>query len=656
MCYKRLLVNLKKWSFCLICSMIVCFIFISQSKAEVPDQEEQTKDISAGWLDIDELTQIRVITASRIEEPVQETAAAVAVITGEDIRRSGVTNIPEALRLAPGTEVQRINSNRYAVTIRGFNSEFADKLLVLMDGRSVYTPQFSGVFWDMQDSVLEDIDRIEVVRGPGGTAWGSNAFNGVVNVVSKPAQETQGLLSSSSLGSFDQSRITMRYGGKSGEHTWYRVFAQESFHGETLKADGSGQGDDWNSFLGGFRIDSEVTSHDSLTVLGGVNYAELLQYSHGNPENFPAFGANLLGRWQHVFNESSKLETQLYYDAVRRDMLQNPVNTDTVDFDISHILTAGSAHRIHWGLNYRIISSRTENTEEHIFDPREKTIQQGGLLIEDQFSLVPDILVLSAGCKLEYYSLSGWEPLPNARLSWTPNPSHTIWASFSRGVRAPNTSDLYLKINTPYVVLLPNDNLGTEEVLAYQAGYRGNMGNRFGFDFTGFLNNYLHLITFEQEGNTMPLSVRSANNLEGESWGFEAALTWQSFDWWRWRANYTYLTMDLHTANNSTDTSAVIIGKRSPKHQAMLWWSFQPTGNLDLDVLMRYTDNLEERDTPAYWGLNLRIAYRYKPGIEIAIVGQNLLDPQHQEFTASPGFPCASEIPSSVYGKLTMRF
>ena len=654
--FKKIIFNFRKWFFCLICCMMVCPGFIAQSTAEVPARKEEIEDANAGWLDIVELTRIRIITASRIEQPVQETAAAVAVITGEDIRRSGVTNIPEALRLAPGTDVQRINSNRYAVTIRGFNFEFADKLLVLMDGRSVYTPQFSGVFWDMQDTVLEDIGRIEVVRGPGGTAWGANAFNGVVNVVSKPAQETQGLLSSGSLGSFDQSRITMRYGGKSGEHTWYRVFAQESFHGETLKPDGSGQGDDWNSFLGGFRIDSEVTSHDSLTVLGGVNYAELLQYSHGNPENFPAFGANLLGRWQHVFNESSKLETQLYYDAVRRDMLQNPVNTDTVDFDISHILTAGSTHRIHWGLNYRIISSRTENTEQHIFDPREKTIQQGGLLIEDQFSLVPDILVFSAGCKLEYYSLSGWEPLPNARLTWTPNNSHTIWASFSRGVRAPNTSDLYLKINTPYIVLLPNDNLRTEEVLAYQAGYRGNMGNRFGFDFTGFLNDYSHLTTLEQKGMTMPSTVQNANNLEGQSWGFEAALTWQSFDWWRWRANYTYLKMDPHTVHGSTNTSATLAEERSPKNQALLWWSFQPLDKLDLDVLMRYTDTLEERHIPAYWGLDMRIAYRFKQGIELAIVGQNLLDKQHQEFTRSPGFPSASEIPSSVYGKLTMRF
>ena len=619
-------------------------------------QKTSSEGIS-GWLDIEELSQIRVFTAFRTEETVQETPAAIAVITGEDIRRSGVASIPEAIRLSPGTDVQRINSNRYAIAIRGFNSEFSDKLLVLMDGRSVYTPQFSGVFWDMQDTILEDVSRIEVLRGPGGTAWGANAFSGVINIVSKSARETQGLLLSGSLGSFDQGRATMRYGGKIGEDTYYRVFTQASSYGETEKADGSGLDDQWNSFLGGFRIDSNRTASDSLSLLGGISYAEPLQYSGGVPDRFPAFNGYLLGRWLHSFSATSKLETQLYYDGVRRDMVQNPVNTDTMDIDVRHRFQLGGTHHIHWGANYRFIDSKTENTVQHIYNPSEQNFQQGSIFAEDTLELIPDTVSMTLGCKLEYYTLtSTWEALPNARVAWTPNPYHTLWASASRGVRTPNTSDMHLTINTPFFSVYPNPHPKNEEVWAYQAGYRSALANRFGLDLTGFYYDYSNLSTNELIGNTMPPTFVGGNSLEGRSWGFEASATWQARDWWRWKLNYTLLTMDLHTLPDSTDTGALSAEKRFPENQVLLWWSFQPYRNLDIDAALRYADKIEGVKIPAYWGADLRIAYRPAKNFEVAVVGQNLFDPRHQEWSRSPGFPSVSEIPRSVYAKLTVTF
>jgi len=645
------------WCVQLLCALIISLGLPFAASAETTGHQKISSEGTSGWLDIDELSQIRVFTAFRIEETVQKTAAAISVITAEDIRRSGVTSIPEALRLAPGTEVQRINSNRYAIAIRGFNSEFSDKLVVLIDGRSVYTPQFSGVFWDMQDTILEDVSRVEVLRGPGGTAWGANAFSGVINVVSKPAQETQGLLLSGTLGSFDWGRASMRYGGKLGENTWYRVFTHASFYGETEKPKGTGLHDQWNSFLGGFRIDSNLTASDSLTMLGGINYAEPLQYSSSVPDRFPAFGGYLLGRWLHTFSTSSKLEMQLYYDAVRRDMLQNPVKTDTIDFDARHRFELGSMQQIHWGVNYRFIHSRTKNTAQHIFDPSERNIHQTSFFAEDMLKLIPDTLSMTVGCKLEYYTItSSWEALPNARLAWTPNSYHTIWASVSRGVRSPNLSDRDLNINTAFFITRPNPDPVNEKVWAYQVGYRGALANRFSVDLSGFYYNYSDLSTDELVGSAMPPTFVGANNLEGHSSGLEAALTWQSFDWWRWKLNYTFLKMDLNTLPASNYSGATFTEKRSPRNQVMLWWSFQPYRNLDIDAIFRYTDKIEAYSLPAYWGADLRIAYRPKPGIEIAVVGQNLFDPQHPEWGRSPGFPSASEIPRSVYGKLTVTF
>jgi iron complex outermembrane receptor protein len=608
-------------------------------------------------LTFEQLSQITITTASQRPEVLARTPAAVTVLTGNDLQRSGVVSIPEALRLVPGMDIGRINSSRYAVTARGFSDEFANKLLVLMDGRSVYTPQFSGVFWDTQDLVMEDVDRIEVVRGPGGTAWGANAFNGVVNVVSKSARDTQGGMVSASGGTFDQSAVAVRYGGKINDHTWYRVFAKGSRHDETFSASGQGLGDDWNSTLGGFRVDSEVSEENRYMVQGGVTHVAPLQYSQGNPDRFMSLGGYLQGKWNHSFSESSELETQVYYDALRRDTVQNTVNTDTLDFEARHRLEWGERNLFHWGLNYRYINSRPSSTPQHEFIPAEQSIHQAGMFIEDEYSFIPKTLQLSLGCKLEYYSLAGWEPLPNARLSWTPEKNHTFWASIARGVRTPSTDGRYLNINTPSLVGLPKATGETEKLIAYEAGYRAIVGERLNLDLTGFIHTYSDLGVTKQIGGPVPVVVQSVNEGGGHAWGVEPGVTWQSTDWWRWRATYSFIEMSL--VDHSPAYAAAALRRTEtivPSHQASLWWSFQPHKNVDLDSILRYVDERRARNIPQYLTFDLRVAWRLTSSLELAVAGQNLLDSHHQEYTASPGFPTISEVPRSVYAKLTWKF
>lgn len=644
------------WRRSLRIGVLAICLHVAWSTDKVLAAEAGSYADTAGWMDIDQLTQVRIVTVTRRAETVQQTAAAVSVISNDDLRRSGVNSLPEALRLVPGMGVARVNSSRYSVSARGFPGEFSDKLLVLMDGRSVYTPQFSGVFWDQQDVMLEDVDHIEVVRGPGGTAWGANAFNGVVNVVGKSARDTQGTLLAGGGGSFDLGRLGARYGGELGEHTWYRVFAQSAYRGETISATGTNLNDDWNSTLAGFRIDSEPSAVNSFTLLGGVEYLEVLQYANRQADRDQALGGHLLGRWRHTISDTAALEAQFYYDAVRRTTAPNPVNTDTADLDVRHNFALGERNRIQWGVNYRFIHSRTENGPTHFYDPLARDIQQVGLSVEDQITLVPEYLDFSAGCKLEYYSLTGWEPLPTARLLWTPRTNHSLWASVSRGVRTPSTADLNLTINTPFFVSIPNSDLPPEDVVAYQLGYRGTLADRLTLDLTGFFNCYNNLATYEDQGIPFPTTVQRNTNLRGEARGGAVALTWQAFTWWRWRASWGYLEMELHTKPGSTDTSGPLTAIRFPRNQASLWWAFQPASNFDLDLIARYVGESEANRVPAYFACDARIAWRPRTGLELALVGQNLFDPQHPEAIRSPGFPTASELPRSVFGKVTWSF
>ncbi len=624
--------------------------------SQVSGMRFASSEDTLAWLSLEQLSNIRIVSVSQREEVIKDVPAAVYVITANDIRRSGARNVVDALRFVPGVQVASINASRSAVSIRGFNSEYANKLLVLIDGRSVFTPQFSGVFWDMLDVMMEEIDRIEVVRGPGGSAWGMNAYSGVINIVTRQATQSQGALASAWIGSTDPGAVAVRYGTMLSNTTAMRSFIKSTFWGNTVKADGSEWEDEWNSYAAGIRLDDGREGSAQWTLLAGLNYARPLQYSSQKPLRFQALGGHLLGHWQSSSTDADRFVAQFYYDGVRRHMVQNPVNTDVVDLDVFHERTLDLVHRIRLGANARFANSRPLNTATHVFEPRVRNIYTFAVVLEDAIALIPDVLELTAGAKMEYHSLANWEFLPSLRASWRPTDDHRFWANVSRGVRAPSTDEADLYIDTPFLVSEPSPNPIAEKILATQLGYRGAWGNDVSIDLVGFAHFCTDMGTRETVGGTpMQPLLQAANLLDGEVYGMEASTAWQPTHWWRWKATFTRTKMTLKHRGGSAGLSAVSYDRQLPEYQANLWWSFQVSRALEADAIFRYVDALPALRVVPYRTLDLRVGVRVATWLEMSLIGQNLLDPHHHEFGRSPGFPGVSEVPTAYVLKVNVK-
>src|ERR1051325_9339580 len=468
----------------------------------------ETSGTNSNDLTLEELVNIKVTSVSKKETRLEDSPAAIAVLTQEDFQRLGATSIAEALRAVPGVEVARMNANTWAITARGFNGQYANKLLVLVYGRSVYTPTFGGVYWDLQDLVLEDLDRVEVVRGPGGTLWGANAFNGVINIITKSAKDTQGGLISTTLGTEFLPSTSARYGGELTTNLYYRVYGKY-FNREGFEdKDGHDMDDDWRLGRGGARLDWEPSEHNTLTLFGGVyrgTFGEQVQKT-GLPftnaffgVDAPTSGGNVLGRWTHIFSEESEFKFQAYYDAIRRvdpfgggDLdIDNDFfhgnslieKRDTFDLDFQHRFPLGSRQSVMWGLGFRYSQdSLTSNGGEISFNPKHFRDRLFSSFVQDEIRLFPDKLSLTIGSKFEHNDFTGFEPEPSGRLLWTPTERQTVWGSIGRAVRTPTRVERDARVNltsfplpdgTPaQVSLFSNPNLDSETVLAYELGYR----------------------------------------------------------------------------------------------------------------------------------------------------------------------------------------
>ncbi|MDO8632231.1 MAG: TonB-dependent receptor, partial [Phycisphaerales bacterium] len=518
-------------------------------------------------MSLEDLGRIKVTTVSRKGESLSGAAAAITVITQEEIRRSGVNELAETLRMAPGMTVSRANAHGWAVGTRGFSYLFANKLLVLSDGRTLYTPLFAGVFWEEANMVLEDIDRIEIIRGPGATLWGANAVNGVVNIITKSAQETQGLLLSGGGGAEERAFATVRYGGRLGTNAYYRVYGKHSDHDEFTRLDGRSAGDDWWMSQGGFRVDWEPSEINRLTLQGDYYHGQLDAFvrrpSVSPPGMFSdevretAEGANLLGRWTHPFSDDAELSVQLYFDRTDRDYALAREVRNTVDLDTQHRFHIGERQEIVWGLGYRYSVDDIADSPEFTMRDPSVGLQLGSVFVQDEIALVPDRWRVTLGTKGEHNDFTGFELQPSGRLAWTPNERQTLWASVSRAVRTPSRTerDLTLYIDPlsgfptlPLPTLIPvsgNPDFGSEELLAYEIGYRVQVQPRLTLDLTAFYNEYdrlrsAKLLPIELRVNPenqaylfLPLTIQ--NELYGEARGTELAVTWQPWDWWRLR-------------------------------------------------------------------------------------------------------------------------
>jgi len=668
--------------------MLVPLTIGTQGMAAEERAQKELEPSQLAGLEIEELMKIRVTSVSKKEERIAEAAAAVFVLTQEDIRRSGFTSIPEALRMVPGLEVARLDAHDWAISSRGFNDVFANKLLVLMDGRSVYTPLFSGVFWDVQDTLLEDLDRIEVIRGPGATVWGANAVNGVINIITKSAKETQGTLVSGGAGTEERVFADVRYGGKLASNVYYRVYGKYFDRDNSVLQNGSKAYDSWTQARGGYRMDWEANSENLLTAQGDIYGGEERQifivpiftppFSQAIRDRVHLSGGNMLGRWTHTFSEESNLQLQLYYDRTYRNSAIFKEGRDTYDLDWQHRFPLGDRNDVVWGGGYRASSDEIGNTFTVSNNPPSRTVQVLSAFVQDEIALIQDKVSLVVGSKFEHNDFTGFEYQPSGRLLWRPVERHTIWTSVSRAVRTPSRAEDDIRLNQqifppgvfdpnrPAVqALFGNRHFDSEKLLAYELGYRAEPHKRLFLDVSAFYNVYDDLRSLEpgtpQLENSPPpphqlIPLIARNLLEGEAYGGSAAVTWHLADWWRLRPSYTILQMDLRRKAGSRDPVSEQAEGAIPHHQAALFSSMDLLPNVEFDSNLRFVDKLASLQIPAYWELDLRLGWRPRKNLELSLVGQNLLHDHHPEFDRSFVNNPRTEVERSVYGRITWRF
>jgi iron complex outermembrane receptor protein len=643
--------------------------------ASVAAQEAYRSPLELKRLSMEELLDINVTSVSKYPEKLSAAAAAVAVLTQEDIETSGVTNIPDALRLVPGVDVARVDGHTWAISSRGFNDIFANKLLVMIDGRTVYTPVFSGVFWEVQDTLLEDIDRIEVVRGPGATLWGANAVNGVINIITKSARDTQGLFISAGGGSEELAFTNLRYGVKVGEDAFLRVYAKYFDRDSSVLPNDTDAHDAWEMYRAGFRLDWEPSRENSFTFQGDIYTGQEDEIYTVPTTTFPfagkivstesVSGGNLLGRFSHNFSADSVLTVQAYYDRTERDTPIFGEERDTGDIDLQHRFALGERQEVIWGLGFRATHADIKNTLNVSFFPPERTLTLYSAFLQDEITIVPERLRLTLGSKFEHNDFTGFEIQPSARALWTPGHSQTIWASVSRAVRTPSEAESDIRLNPAPPVPLPpglitilgNPDMESEELLAYELGYRLQPIEQLKLDLTAFYNDYDHLRTLEPilPGPVSPSRV--ANKLFGETYGTELSATAQVTKRWRLQGSYSYLEAQLHRESNSHDTSTERISEgSSPHHQFFIRSRLDLGWNIRLDSTLRYVDVLPAPKIPSYLTLDVRLAWSPRRNLEFALVGQNLLDDRHPEFAPTFIGTPQTEVQRSVYGTVVWRF
>jgi iron complex outermembrane recepter protein len=596
-------------------------------------------------LSLEELSNLEITSVSKHAERLSDAPASIFVITGDDIRRSGVTSLPDALRLAPNLEVARVNANSYAISARGFNSTTANKLLVLIDGRAVYTPLFSGVFWDAQDVMLEDVDRIEVISGPGATLWGANAVNGVINVITRAARDTQGGLAAGGSGNLE-STGAFRYGGQTGDDGHYRVYGKGFRRDNTQLANGNDARDSWERGQVGFRSDWG-TSANGFTLQGDAYQGAEDQTTPANPDpgKIHISGGNLLGRWNRDLAEAGQLRLQTYIDNTDRTIpgiFAERLNI--LDLEFQHNLRPLGAHGVTWGGGYRFGDDHVTNSAALAFLPPDRDLRWSNVFAQDEIALKQS-LRLTLGGKLEYNYYTGTDFLPSARLAWKPEPTQLLWGAVSRAVRAPSRIDRDFFTPPPFQISGGPDFV-SEVTNVIEAGYRATPSPRASYSVSLFHNIHDKLRSIEPAGGG---AFVLANKMEGTTTGLETWGTFQAARNWRLSAGAVFLRQRLRLEPDSGDPIGVSAAGNDPAHQWTLRSSLDLSERTELDVGLRRVGALPNPSVPAYTAVDIRYGWRPRRNLEISLVGQNLADPGHPEF----GQPATrSEIARGVFLKL----
>lgn len=642
---------------------------------------------------IEDLMNVEVTSVSKKEQKLSRTAAAIFVITQEDIRRSGATNIPDLFRMVPGLDVAQINGSTWAIGSRGFNQQFANKLQVMVDGRSVYSPTFSGVFWDTLDLPLNDIERIEVIRGPGGAIWGANAVTGAISIFSKKASETIGTFVEAGGGTFEQEFGMVQYGGRLRKATDFRVYTKYFNQDHMLDASGQNGADGWPRLREGFRTDSRLSARDSLMIEGDISTGREGEFGFELPsitapgfvvvgEHINLANGALESIWDHTYSERSQSSLQFSFDQHRRGDPLNPETRNTFEADFQHHFDLGRREEIVWGLSFRNTSDQIGGSLTVAMIPASSTQQLFGSFIQDEIALKRQRLYLTLGTKLEHNDYTGFGVMPMARIAWLPSDSRTVWAAVSRALRTPSRNDTNLVLNiwaipgpggTPTLFrLLGNPDFEDERLIAYEAGYRTMLGRRLSLDLAAYYNDCDNLQTTEPSSSFFEPAPSPAhlvqtliykNLTHGEGHGVEVQVKWKVMDHWSLSPGFTFANEHMHTRAQSLDTiTGPFEEGGAPDHLGQLFSHVDLRRGLTWDLNAYYVDELTNQGPagnvkiPSCTRLDTVLTWKILERFSFSMVGQNLLKDHHPEFEDMNGSLQSGQIKRSAYMKLSWQF
>lgn len=634
-------------------------------------------------LSLEELMNIEVSSAAKRPQRLSDAATAIYAIGREEIRRSGATSLPELLRTVPGVQVSRIDGSRYAVSIRGFSSRYSGKLLILQDGRTLYSPLFSGTYWEAQDVLLEDVERIEVIRGSGGTLWGANAVNGVINIITRQAKDTQGTFAELRGGSLEAG-AAVRHGVALEGGGFARAYAKVDRHDPLLTAAGDDAHDAWKQKRAGFRVDLAPSATDAVTVQGDVFEADSQQSalvmpaplvpSSFLPDSARSTGANLLVRWEHELGPRESWHLQAYVDRTRQADVVQQHRIDTLDLEWQHRLPLAENHDLTWGLGLRRVKQQLDGsyTADMVPDRQSQLLYSG--FVQDEIRLSEDVQ-LTLGTKLEHNEYTGLETQPSARILWRATPTDNVWAAVSRSVATPAMASTaaFAHVNLQPVPMLGNAVIGvrgnpgliSEVMNSLEVGYRGQFGPGFNLDVAAFYNRYDDLVTREMgalEFVPYPVLPMLFDNLmDGRTYGVELAANWQVTPRWRLHGSYSWLKMDLKAKPGGSGVAGFASEGSSPRQMVKLHSLHNLAHNLELDASLNFSSALTFGTplsgvtvVPSQTRLDLRLGWRPSPKVEVNLIGRNLLKKQHAEYVADD--VRASEVPRSVLAQVKWTF
>jgi iron complex outermembrane receptor protein len=663
-----------------IAALLLLFLTPSQATSVTQDQNNPLKTLT-----LEQLGNVEVTSVSKQPELVYKTAAAIYVITQDDIRRSGATTIPAALRLAPGVEVARIDSNKWSIGIRGFGSNLSRDVLVLIDGRTVYSTLLAGTYWNVQNVVMEDVDRIEVIRGPGGTVWGPNAVNGVINIITKSSKDTQGVMVSAGGGNTEQGFLNVRYGGSDTANGLnYRVYGMGFYRGPEYHSDGLNY-DRWRNIQGGFRTDWQRSARDTVTVQGDIydeRAGEIVTatsytppYSQMLDGNARLSGGNILARWSRDLGNGNNFQLQAFYDRTNRREPNFIDLRSTYDVDFIDRVHLPWRQQLSWGAGVRFsVGDNPEVVSGLTFAPTKRTDKLFTAFIQDDIGLIENKFTFSIGTKLVRTNFVGVQFEPNARLLWTPTANQSLWVAFTQAVRTPSDAERNFALagfigltpsGTPFFARFnPNPNFRSEELDGYEAGYRRALAKNVYIDVAVFYNRYSDLFSEDVTGapyveNNPPpthilLPAQFGNDLLGTTKGVEFAPEWKPASFWRLRASYSYLQMNIRKARNSEDIgSSGSIDGSSPRHEATAQSQIDFAKKFSFNLTYRFVGRLSSEVVPSYSTGDAHFSWQLNREVQLSVVGQNLFQPHHFESAGDPG-PLVG-IKRDVYGQITWR-